>query len=44
MSIDQMRAVLIKRYPGPKWSTRVSAMSNEQVFATYTRMLNAKQL
>ena len=45
MSIEQMRAVLMKQYNGAfKWVNRVKNMSDRQVIAVYFRMLNAGTL
>lgn len=44
MSIEQMRAVLMKQNYGPSWIRRVEGMSDKQVAAIYTRMLNNKTL
>lgn len=45
MSVEQMRAILIKQYNGAwKWINRVNKMSDSQVIAIYYRMLHAGQL
>lgn len=44
MSISQMRAAVAKAYPSDKWTSKVQKMSDKQVYATYMRLLNAKQL
>lgn len=43
MSPAQMRAFLKKEYPFEKWSQRVDKMSDNQVAATYMRMINQKR-
>lgn len=37
MSIEQMRAEVIKLYPGEGWRRRVRDMSDAQVFAIYQK-------
>ena len=44
MSIEQMREALMKSYPSQKWQDKVLKMSDNQIIAIYTRMLNAKTL
>ena len=44
MSIEQMRAAIKKAYPSYTWDRKVDKMADEQVAATYNRLLNAKQL
>lgn len=40
MTVDQMRAILKKKYHGaPKWVNRVNKMSDDQIIAVYYRML-----
>ncbi|AXH44192.1 hypothetical protein SEA_GOCRAZY_54 [Arthrobacter phage GoCrazy] len=41
MSIEQMRAKLLEKYPGSK---KISNMPDKQVHAVYTRLLSRKQL
>jgi hypothetical protein len=42
MSVEQMKAAILWVYPG--WYTKVSKMSDGQVLAIYTRMLNQGKL
>lgn len=45
MSIEQMRAILMKQYRGAyKWQSKVKQMSDKQIMAIYFRMLNAGKL
>lgn len=42
MSVEQMRAILKKKYGGAwKWVNKVNAMSDNQVMAIYFRMLES---
>lgn len=41
MSIEQMRAVLLNKYPG---SQKIMQMKDAQLAATYQRLLNKGQL
>lgn len=43
MSPAQKRAKVLTAYPGDRWKVKVGKMSDAQVHATYTRMLNAGQ-
>lgn len=44
MSIEQMKAALLKAYSGQAWYDKVQRMSDKQIVAVYYRMLNANQL
>lgn len=44
MTTEEMRAALIKLYPGPKWKYRVDRMTEQQVFAVYSRMKRENKL
>jgi hypothetical protein len=44
LSIEQMRHAITKAYSGPRWSAKVNAMADKQVFATYNRLLNSGKL
>lgn len=44
MSIEQMRAAISKSYPSAAWRDKVARMSDNQVLAVYTRLLNQKRL
>lgn len=39
MEVSQMRAKIIKVYPGERWRNKVSKMSDDQVIAIYHRFL-----
>lgn len=43
MSPAQKRAKVLTAYPGDRWKVKVGKMSDAQVHATYTRMLNSGQ-
>lgn len=42
MSPEQKRAYIRQAYPWPKWEAKVDKMSDAQVHATYTRIINKK--
>ncbi len=44
MHVDEMRAELMKLYPGEKWKMKVTAMSDDQVIAIWRRMLRDGQV
>lgn len=44
MSIEQMRQAIVNAYPGGSWAQKVKNMSDNQVYATYQRLMNAKKL
>lgn len=44
MSVEQMRAAILKVYSGDRWAYKVKRMSDKQVIAVYYRLLNNKQL
>lgn len=39
MTIENMRGHILKQYPGAKWHIKVLAMSDNQVLAIYSRMI-----
>ena len=39
MTIEDMRGHILKQYPGAKWHVKVLAMSDNQVLAIYSRMI-----
>ncbi len=39
MTIENMRGHILKQYPGAKWHVKVLAMSDNQVLAIYSRMI-----
>lgn len=43
MTVEQMRAELIRRYRGKKWRDRVLAMHENQVVATYQRIIERER-
>lgn len=43
MSVTQMREKISKLY-GPSWAGKVYKMSDQQVAATYMRLLNSNKL
>jgi hypothetical protein len=43
MSIEQMRAEVIKLYPGNGWKTRVLNMSEAQIIAIYNRQIKNRR-
>lgn len=42
MSIEQMKHYIINKYPGEKWFIKVQKMSDYQILAIYTRLVNKK--
>jgi hypothetical protein len=44
MSVEQMRKAVEEAYPGEKWKNKVKHMSDNQVLAVYTRLLDKKKL
>ncbi len=39
MTTEDMRGHILKQYPGAKWHVKVLAMSDNQVLAIYSRMI-----
>ena len=37
MTVDQMRAALIKAYPAPKWAKKVMGMHENQILTLYLK-------
>ena len=43
MSVEQMRAEIMKLYPGSGWRSRVLKMSDAQVVAIYNKQIKGKR-
>lgn len=43
MSTEEKRTWLKQWYPWPSWEAKVDRMSDQQVHATYMRMINMKK-
>lgn len=44
MSVEQMKAELVRAYPGARWANRVKTMPEQQVFVIYTRLKKAGRI
>lgn len=44
MTIEQMRAYILKAYEGDKWKHRVSKMADSQIIAVYYSILNRNKM
>lgn len=43
VTIEIMRKYVSEAYPGKEWRNKVNKMSDKQVSAIYTRMINTKR-
>lgn len=44
MSVEQMRSLVIRAYPGPRWETKVRNMSDNQIVAMYYRLVQSGKI